>query len=89
MRTYQELSLNKRIEIQQRLQTCDSLRAIARSLGREPSTIIRGRRRMGRVSYRAQAAQRHAQANRRKARVPRKLSDPVRFNAVRRPPSFE
>lgn len=84
MRTYQELSLNERVEIQQRLQAGDSLRAIARSLGRAPSTISRERSRMGTVSYRAQSAQRHAQANRRKARVPRKLSDPVRFDAVQR-----
>lgn len=84
MRTYQELSLDERIEIQQRLEVGDSLRAIARSLGRAPSTISRECGRVAAASYRAQAAQRHARANRRKARVPRKLSDPVRFDAVQR-----
>ena len=78
MRTYQELSLNERIEIQQRLESGDSLRAIARSLGRSPSTISRECSRHAAVSpYRAQAAQRRAWTSRRKARVPRKLDDPV------------
>ena len=84
MRTYQELALSERIEIQQRLEVGDSLRAIARSLSRAPSTISRERGRMATASYRAQAAQCDAQANRRKARVARKLDDPVRFDAVQR-----
>ncbi|THD04538.1 helix-turn-helix domain-containing protein, partial [Rhodanobacter lindaniclasticus] len=33
MRTYSELTLEERVEIQQRLESGDSLRAIGRSLG--------------------------------------------------------
>lgn len=85
MRTYQELALNERIEIQQRLEAGDSLRAIARSLGRAPSTISRERGRHAAIGpYRAQTAQRRARASRCKARVPRKLNDPARFAAVQR-----
>jgi transposase, IS30 family len=85
MRTYQEVGLNERIEIQQRLESGDSLRAIARSLGRAPSTISRERsRHAGAWPYRAQVAQRRARTSRCKARVPRKLDDPVRFEAVQR-----
>ena len=45
MRTYNELSLDERVEIQRRLEAGDSLRAIARSLGRAASTISREHRR--------------------------------------------
>ena len=82
MRTYHELDLDERVEIQRRLEAGDSQRAIARSLKRSPSTISRECRRMGAGSYRAQATQRCAWACRRKAHVPRKLSDPVVFGAV-------
>jgi IS30 family transposase len=82
MRTYHELDLDEHVEIQRRLEAGDSQRAIARSLKRSPSTISRECRRMGAGSYRAQATQRCAWACRRKAHVPRKLSDPVVFGAV-------
>ena len=45
MRTYNELTLEERVEIQQRLESGDSLRAISRSLGRAASTISRECRR--------------------------------------------
>lgn len=84
MRTYQELVLNERVEIQQRIQSGDSLRAIARSLGRSPSTISRERGRLAAVEYGAQAAHDRAQVCRRKPRVLRKLADPARFAGVQR-----
>ena len=78
MRTYNELSLDERVEIQRRLEAGDSLRAIARSLGRAASTISREHRRASSgVIYRAQAAQRRARRCRRKPRVLRKLDDPA------------
>ena len=83
MRTYQEMGLEERVEIQLRLEAGESLRCIARSLNRSPSTISRECRRSGGVeTYRAQAAQRRARACRRKPRVPRKLSDPALFDVV-------
>ena len=39
MRTYSELTLEERVEIQQRIESGGSLRAIGRSLGRAPSTL--------------------------------------------------
>ena len=61
MRTYNELSLDERVELQRRLEAGDSLRAIARSLGWAASTISRERRRASSgMAYRAQAAQRRA-----------------------------
>lgn len=74
MRTYQEMSIDERVEIQRRLEAGDSLRCIARSLDRAPSTISRERKRVT-GSYRAQAAQRQARACRRKPRLVRKLAD--------------
>lgn len=47
MRTYSELTLEERVEIQQLLESGDSLRAIGRALGRAPSTISRECRRIG------------------------------------------
>ncbi|WP_414675156.1 helix-turn-helix domain-containing protein [Luteibacter sp.] len=41
MRAYRELSLDERVEIQQRMRARKSSRAIARTLGRAPSTISR------------------------------------------------
>ncbi|KAF1681863.1 IS30 family transposase, partial [Pseudoxanthomonas broegbernensis] len=57
MRTYNEVTLNERVEIQQRRASGDSLRAIGRSLGRAPSTISRECRRASASpdSYQAQA----------------------------------
>jgi len=78
MRTYNELSLDERVEMQRRLEAGDSLRAIARSLGRAASTISRERRRApSGVTYRAQTAQGRARLCRRKPRVLRKLGDPA------------
>ena len=83
MRTYNELSLDERVEIQRRLEAGDSLRAIARSLGRAASTISREHRRASSgVIYRAQAAQRRARRCRRKPRVLRKLDDPALRSVV-------
>lgn len=85
MRTYQELDLDERVEIQRRLEAGDSLRAIARSLRRAPSTISRECARVTEAGpYRAQRAHGRAQRCRRLPRVPRKLGDPVRFAAVQR-----
>ena len=58
MRTYNELTLEERVEIQQRLGSGESLRAIGRSLGRSPSTISRGCRKIGSkgATYKAQEA---------------------------------
>jgi IS30 family transposase len=85
MRRYTELTLEERVEIQQRLEAGESLRLIARSLGRAPSTISREQRRIAakRSDYRAQAAQQHAKACRRKPRVERKLADPGLWEVVR------
>jgi IS30 family transposase len=84
MRTYHELDLDERVEIQRRLEAGDSLRAIGRSLNRSPSTISRERQRVNDAhSYHAQAAQKRALTLRRKPRVPRKLADPVLFAAVK------
>jgi Transposase and inactivated derivatives, IS30 family len=41
MRTYNELTLEERVEMQQRLESGDGLRAIGRSQGRAASTISR------------------------------------------------
>ena len=79
MRTYSELRLEERVEIQQRLESGDSLRAIGRSLGRSPSTISRECRRIGSrgAKYKAQEAHRRSQRCRTKPRVRRKLDDPA------------
>jgi IS30 family transposase len=45
MKSYDELTLEARVETQQRLESGDSLRAIGRSLGRSPSMISFGCRR--------------------------------------------
>ena len=45
MRTYNELSLDERVEMRRRLEGGDGLRVIARSLGCAASTISRERRR--------------------------------------------
>lgn len=84
MRTYNELTLEERVEIQQRLESGDTLRAIGRSLGRAASTISRECRRTSadRANYKAQAAQRHSQRCRTKPRVTRKLDDPALWNTV-------
>ena len=83
MRTYQEIRLEERIEIQQRLEAGDTLRRIAQSLKRSPSTISRECERSGGVAgYCAQVADRRARRCRRKPRVARKLSDPALFEVV-------
>lgn len=83
MRTYKELGLEERVEMQCRLEAGDSLREIARSLGRSPSTISRERRRaVVAGTYRAQGAHKRACVCRRKPRVPRKLNDAALFDVV-------
>ena len=84
MRTYNELSLEERVEMQQRLESGDSLRAVGRSLGRSPSTISREGRRVAvdRADYKAQAAQQHSQVCRKKPRVTRKLDDVALWETV-------
>ena len=83
MRTYHELDLDERVEIQRRLEAGDSLRAIGRSLKRSASTICRERQRANEAeSYRAQTVHTRARTLRRKPRVIRKLADPVLFSAV-------
>lgn len=84
MRTYNELSLDERVEVQCRLEGGDTLRAIARSLGRAPSIVSREIRRRAatRATYKAQTAQRHARTRRRQPRVPRKLAEPALWEAV-------
>jgi IS30 family transposase len=84
MRTYNELTLEERVEIQQRLESGDTLRAIGRSLDRAASTISRECRRAGAkpASYKAQAAQQRSQRCRTKPRVTRKLDDPALWETV-------
>lgn len=81
MRSYQEMSLDERVDIQRRLEGGDSLRCIARSLGRAASTISRERKRVS-GSYRVQTAQRQAKVCRRKPRVIRKLADAALWEVV-------
>lgn len=83
-RTYNELSLDERVEVQRRLEAGDTLRTIARSLGRSASTISRECKRASadRGSYRAQTAHRHAWTARCKPRVVRKLADPALWETV-------
>lgn len=84
MRTYHELDLDERVEIQRRVEAGDSLRSIGRSLNRSPSTISRECRRVHDAQhYRAQAAHKRARTLRRMPRVLRKLADPVLFAAVK------
>ena len=83
-RTYQELSLEERVEIQCRRQQGESLRLIASVLGRAPSTLSRELERAAvGQAYTAQAAHRRAQHCRRQARVERKLADPALWAVVR------
>ena len=84
MRTYNELTLEERVEMQQRLETGDSLRVIGRSLGRAASTISRECRRasVDPASYKAQAAQQRSHRCRTKPRVMRKLDDPALWETV-------
>ncbi len=79
MRTYNELTLEERVEIRQRLQSGDGLRAIGRSLGRATSTISRACRRAGvsAATYKAQSAQQRSDRCRTQPRVRRKLDDPA------------
>ena len=75
--SYRHLSAMERDEISRGLALGWPLRAIARQLGRDPSTISRERRRnvdCGR-SYRATVAQWRAQRRARVARRPRRLHD--------------
>jgi transposase, IS30 family len=82
---HKDLSLDERIEIRLGHASGKSRRAIGRSLNRAGSTISRELRRLtGRFEdYRPDAAARQARHLRRKPRVPRKLSDVVRWDAVK------
>jgi len=84
MRTYSELTLEERVEIRQRLESGDCLRAVGRSPGRAPGMISRERRRGGPegACYKAQTAHRHSQRCRTKPRVLRKLDDPALWETV-------
>lgn len=84
MRTYNELRLEERVEIQQRLESGQSMRAIGGSLGRAPSTISRECRRSSveRSGYKAQTAQQRSQVCRKKPRVTRKLDDAALWETV-------
>ena len=84
MRTYNELRLEERVEMQQRLASGESLRAIGRSLGRAPSTISRECRRacVEGSGYTAQSAQQRSDRCRTQARVTRKLDDPALWETV-------
>ena len=84
MRTYNELTLEERVEMQQRLESGESLRAVGRSLGRAASTISRECRRAcgERSGYKAQAAQQRSQRCRIQPRVTRKLDDPALWETV-------
>jgi IS30 family transposase len=84
MKTYNELSLEERVEMQQRLESGESLRAIGRSLGRSPSTISRECRRSSteRSGYKAQAAQQRSLGLRKKPRIMRKLDDAALWETV-------
>jgi IS30 family transposase len=84
MRTYNELTLEERVEIQQRLASGETLRAIGRSMGRAASTISRECHRgdVERASYKAQSAHQHSRRCRAKPRVPRKLADAALWETV-------
>jgi IS30 family transposase len=81
-RTELRLSFGEREEIRAGLAAGDSLRAIARRLGRAPSTISREVRRSGgRRRYRALAAERSAQRRQRRPK-PTKLAASPRLRAA-------
>ncbi len=83
MEKWDGLSSEERVEMQRRLEGGDSLRAIARSLGRAASTISREQQRAAQgEAYTAQAAQQRASHCRRKPHVPRKLAEPVLWTIV-------
>jgi IS30 family transposase len=84
MKTYNELRWEERVEIQPRLESGDSLRAIGRSLGRAPSTISGECRRtcVERAGDKAQSAQLRSDRCRPQARVTRKLDDPALWETV-------
>lgn len=79
MRTYSELRLEERVEMQQRLASGESLRAIGRSLGRAPSTISRECRRacVERAGYKAQSAQQRSDRCRQKGSETKMVSGTI------------
>jgi transposase, IS30 family len=81
---HKDLSLDERIAIRLEHANGKSRRAIGRLLNRAASTISRELRRLvGQFDeYRPDAAARQARQLRHKPRVPRKLSDDVRWDAV-------
>jgi IS30 family transposase len=85
MGQHKDLSLDERIAIRLEHANGKSRRAIGRLLNRAASTISRELRRLvGQFDeYRPDAAARQARQLRHKPRVPRKLSDDVRWDAVK------
>ena len=75
MQRYTRLGLAEREEVSRQLAAGQSLRSIARTLGRAPSSLSREVRRRGgsRITYRAEAAHHEAEASAHQARRPRKL----------------
>lgn len=85
MRTYNELALEGRVEMQQRFKSVDGLRAIERLLGRAVSAISHEclRASAHAVSYKPQVVQWRSRQCRTKPRVTRKLGDPTPWETVR------
>lgn len=83
MTRYRRLSLAEREEISRHVAAGTSARAMARQLGRAPSTIARELRRAGlsRTTYRAAAAHREATAAAQRPRCARKLAVQARLRA--------
>lgn len=83
--TYQHLSFVEREELSVDLYSGDSVRELARQLGRSPSTLSRERRR-NQIPEGYIAPQAHAQAARRRAASarPQKLAQPELAAYVRR-----
>lgn len=83
-RTYNELRLEERVEIQWRREQDESIRMIAEALNRAPSTISRECRRVrSDGGYSARTAHGHAHHHRPKRRVERKLANPELWQLVR------
>ena len=78
MEKWDGLSSEERVGMQRHLEGGDSLRAIARSLGRAASTISRAQQRAAQgEAYTPAGAQQRASRCRRKPHMPRKLAEPV------------
>lgn len=85
MQRYTRVVLAEREEVSRQLAAGQSLRSIARTVGRAPSSLSREVRRRGgsRITYRAEAAPHEAEASAHQARRPRKLlASPRRWTDV-------